>query len=65
VKKHTTILKYVGLDVHKATVSAAVADAEGGEVRDLGTVSHELHAIGTVLHKLGPPGQTQVVYEDR
>ncbi len=63
MKKHTTILRYVGLDVHKATVSAAVADAEGGEVRDVGTISHDLRAIGSTLQKFGPPAQIQVVYE--
>jgi len=63
VNKHTMILKYVGLDVHKATVAVAVADAGGGEVRDVGTVAHELRTIGSVLQKFGPAAQTQVVYE--
>lgn len=61
--KHTTILRYVGLDVHKDTVAVAVADADGGEVRDVGTVAHDLRVIGPVLRKFGPAAQTQVVYE--
>lgn len=63
MKKNTTILKYVGLDVHKATVSVAIADAGGGEVRDAGTMAHELRAIGTFLLRLGPAAQIEVVYE--
>lgn len=63
MNKHTTIFKYVGMDVHKATVSVAVADAGGGDVRDVGTVAHDLRAIEKVLQKLGPATQTHVVYE--
>ena len=32
--------KYVGMDVHKATVAVSVADADGGEVRYLGEIAN-------------------------
>jgi transposase len=58
-----TIRKFVGLDVHKATVSIAVADVQGGEARCVGTVANEVSAIRTVLRKLGAPGEVHVTYE--
>ena len=33
-------IKYVGLDVHKATIAVAVAEAGGGEVRYLGEIAN-------------------------
>jgi transposase len=63
VEHRTTTRKYVGLDVHKATVAIAVADAQGGEARCVGTVANELSALKTVLSKLGEPGELHVTYE--
>ena len=54
--------KFVGLDVHAATVVIAVGE-EGGEVRSLGTVANEIGAIRRVLGKLGKPDQLRVRYE--
>jgi len=56
---------YVGLDVHKDTVTIAVAD-EGrqGEVRIYGQVSSDLRAVEKALRKIGADGGTlHVVYE--
>lgn len=57
--------KYIGLDVHKDTTVAAIAEAgRAGEVRVYGTVSSDLHALEKLLRKLGGPGVTlHVVYE--
>jgi transposase len=56
---------YVGLDVHKDTVTVAVAD-EGrtGEVRIYGKISSDLHAIERALRKIGSDGGVlHVAYE--
>jgi len=55
-------IKYVGLDVHAATVVIAVAE-EGGEVRSLGTVVNEISAIRRILGKLGKKEHLRVCYE--
>jgi len=57
--------KYVGLDVHKDTVTIAIADGRReGEVRLYGEVSNDLEAIDRVLRKLRADGSTlHVVYE--
>jgi transposase len=58
----TKNIKFVGLDVHAATVAIAVAEM-GGEVRSLGTVANEVGAIRRVLGKLGKKEQLRVCYE--
>jgi hypothetical protein len=32
--------KFVGLDVHKATIAVSVAEANGGEVRYMGEIAN-------------------------
>lgn len=56
---------YVGLDVHKDTVTIAVADeGRGGEVRVYGQVSSDLRAVEKALRKIGADqGALHVVYE--
>ena len=58
----TKNIKFVGLDVHAATVAIAVAEM-GGEVRSLGVVANEVGAIRRVLGKLGKKEQLRVCYE--
>ena len=59
-KKH-----YVGLDVHKDTVTVAVAEGgRGDEVRVYGTISSDLRTVETVLRRIrGGDGELHVVYE--
>lgn len=59
----TAIRKYVGLDVHQATISVATADAGGGEARVVGTVANELWELRALLQPLGAPATLEVVYE--
>lgn len=44
---------FIGLDVHKTTISVAVAQGErGGEVRHWGTVSHRPDHVCKLVEKL-------------
>jgi transposase len=59
VKKHT---RFVGLDVHAETISAAVAEP-GGEVRSLGMFPNRPQHVRTLVKRLGPTGKLKVCYE--
>lgn len=49
---------FIGLDVHKATISVAVAEGErGGEVRHWGTIPHRPDHIRKLVEKLGADGR--------
>lgn len=49
---------FIGLDVHKATISVAVAQGErGGEVRHWGTIPHRPDHIRKLVEKLGVDGR--------
>jgi transposase len=49
---------FIGLDVHKATISVAVAQGErGGEIRHWGTVPHRPDHIRKFVEKLGAGGR--------
>ena len=48
---------FIGLDVHKATISVAIAQGErGGEVRHLGTVLHRPDQVHKLVEKLAAGG---------
>ena len=48
---------FIGLDVHKSTISVAVAQRErGGEVRHLGTVAHRSDHVRKLVEKLAAGG---------
>jgi len=49
---------FVGLDVHKATVAAAVAEGiRGGEIRQLGNMPNRVDQIAKLAERLGKNGQ--------
>jgi transposase len=64
-KHMKSINKYVGLDVHKDTITVAVAEGgREGEVRPYGRIANDLTALEKVLRKLGGEGVAlHVVYE--
>lgn len=55
--------KFVGLDVHKASISVAVADPGRGEVRALGTVPNTSNAVAKLVKRLGPASRLSFAYE--
>src|SRR3990170_1811629 len=59
VKKNT---RFVGLDVHAETISAAVAEPEG-EVRSLGMFANRPEHVRRLVKRLGPGGRLKVCYE--
>ncbi len=49
---------YVGLDVHKSTISVAIAeDGRGGDVRDYGVVENRADILVKLVGRLGRHGQ--------
>jgi len=58
-------ITYVGMDVHKATISVAVAAGErGGEVRHLGVFANQPEIIDKLINRLGQDGRRlSIVYE--
>jgi transposase len=44
--------KFVGMDVHKATIAVSVADANGGEVRYVGEIANTPEAIEKLVRQL-------------
>ncbi len=49
---------FIGLDVHKATISVAVAKGErGGEVRHWGTIPHRADQVRKLAEKVGAGGR--------
>src|SRR5688572_25663737 len=54
--------RYVGLDVHAATIAVAIAEGRG-EVRSLGAIPNRPEAVEKLLKKLGDPARLHVCYE--
>jgi transposase len=56
--------KYVGLDVHKATIAVSIADGNGGTERFFGEIANTPAAIAKMLTQLSKGGATlSVCYE--
>ena len=55
-------IRFVGLDVHAATIAAAVAEPEG-EVRSLGVIPNTPEALRKLVRRLGDPKELKVCYE--
>ncbi len=61
-----TEILYLGLDVHSRSIAIALAEAGGGEVRNYGGISGDLHALEKTLSKIKkahPGRQPKVCYE--
>ena len=57
-------ITYVGLDVHKKTISVAFADEDGSEVRSYGVIDSNLSSLDKVVRKLvSRGGEPCFVYE--
>ena len=55
--------RFVGLDVHKATIAVAVAEAPG-DPEDHGTIANDPAAVRKLMQRLGGPGiRLEVAYE--
>lgn len=48
--------KFVGMDVHKATIAVSVADARGGEARFMGEVPNTPDSVARLVKRLGKEG---------
>ena len=55
-------VRFVGLDVHAATIAVAVAERHG-EVRSLGVIPHTPDAVRRLIRQLGPPSTLRLCYE--
>jgi transposase len=54
--------RFVGLDVHAATIAVAVAEPEG-EVRTLGIIPNEPDAVRRLVKRLAPAEGLRACYE--
>ncbi len=55
-------MRFVGLDVHAATIAVAIAEPDG-EVRFMGTIPNEEAAVGRLIKKLNGGGSWEACYE--
>ena len=55
-------IRYVGMDVHAASIAVAVAEGRG-RVRSVGVIENRPEAVRRLLGKLGEPSSLRVCYE--
>jgi transposase len=60
MKKHN---RFVGLDVHAETITVAVAEDGGGEVREVGKIPNREESIRKLMKKLQPVETLRCCYE--
>jgi len=58
----TNCTRYLGLDVHAETITAAIAEGRG-HVRSLGKFSSRPEAVRKLIERLGGPRRLKVCYE--
>ena len=56
------ITRYVGMDVHAATIAVAVVEGRGVP-RSLGMIENRPEAVRRLIKKLGAPSTLRVCYE--
>ncbi len=56
-------MRYVGLDVHKASIAVAVAETGRGEVRYRGVLPSSAAALRKLVLTAGPPPRLRFAYE--
>jgi transposase len=61
-KGSTKVVRFVGLDVHAASIAVAVAEKDG-EVRSLGVIPNGADSVKRLVKKLGPAGTWRACYE--
>lgn len=54
---------FVGLDVHSASISVAIAEPRRGEVRTLGVIPNTSDAVVKLVKRLGPTSRLSFCYE--
>jgi transposase len=61
------ITLYIGLDVHKDSITIAIAEPDlKGEIRLFGTITNDLHALEKALHRIRkahPDATLEIAYE--
>jgi transposase len=55
--------RFIGLDVHKETITVAVAEQGTAAARSVGTIQHRPAAIAKLIKRLGPAEQLRCCYE--
>lgn len=60
---HHRQIRYIGLDVHKATIAVAIAD-EAGAPTSYGSIANDPSSVRTLMTRLGhPQAELRVAYE--
>ena len=54
---------FVGLDVHKDSISIGVAEAGVRPARFVGRIAHDVPKLLKMLERIAPPGAIRIVYE--